>query len=61
MVSDGVTVVFTTIVMELEVAVVGLTHDALEVNTHVTAAPLVKAAVVNALLSVPAFTLFTFH
>jgi hypothetical protein len=61
MLSAGLTVLPTTIVIVLEVAVVGLAHDAVEVSTHVTVAPLVKPAVVNALLSVPAFTLFTFH
>jgi hypothetical protein len=61
MLTDGVTVLFTTIVMVFELAVVGLAHEAVDVNTQVTVAPLVNEAVVNALLSVPAFTLFTFH
>jgi hypothetical protein len=61
MLSAGATVPFTTIVMVFDVAVVGLAHDAVEVSTQVTVAPLVNDAVVKALLSVPAFTLFTFH
>jgi hypothetical protein len=60
-VTDGVTVLFTTIVIVFEVAVVEPAHEAVEVNTQVTVAPLARAVVVNALLSVPAFTLFTFH
>jgi hypothetical protein len=47
--------------MVFDVAVVGLAHEAVEVNTHVTVAPLVSDEVVKLLLSVPAFTLFTFH
>jgi hypothetical protein len=61
MLNEGVTVLFTTIVMVFEVAVAGLAHEAVDVNTQVTVAPLVKEAVVKPLLSVPAFTLFTFH
>jgi hypothetical protein len=59
--TDGVTILFTTMVTVLELAVVGLAQAAVEVSTQVIVAPLVNAVVVKALLSVPAFTLFTFH
>jgi hypothetical protein len=59
--TEGVTVLLTVMVTVLEVALVGLAQVAVEVSTHVTVAPLVSAVVVNALLSVPALMLFTFH
>jgi hypothetical protein len=54
-------VLFTTIVIVFEEAVAGLAHVAVDVNTQVTVEPLARAVVVKALLSIPAFTLFTFH
>ena len=58
---EGVTLLFTTIVIALLVALVGEAHDALLVITTVTTAPLVKVVVVNVLALVPEFTPFTFH
>jgi hypothetical protein len=57
----GVTALFAVTVIIEEVAVVGLAQVAVDVSTTVTWAPFVKLAVVKLLLSVPAFTLFTFH
>jgi hypothetical protein len=48
-------------VMVFDVAVIGLTHEAVDVNTQVTVVPLARADVVKLLLSVPAFILSTFH
>ena len=59
--TDGVTEELTTIVMLLDVAVVGLAHVALLVNTQVTICPLVRVVVVKVEMFVPAFTPFTFH
>ena len=57
----GVTVGLTVIVIPVDVAVVGLTHAAVEVITQVTICPLVNAVVVNVALFVPAFVPATFH
>ena len=59
--TDGVTVELTVIVIELEVAVVGLAHAELLVRTQVTIWPLVKVVVVNVELLVPTLVPFTFH
>jgi hypothetical protein len=47
--------------MLLLVAEEGDAQVALDVNTTVTTAPLVRVEVVNVLLFVPAFAPFTFH
>jgi hypothetical protein len=57
----GVTFAVRLIVTELEVAVVLVTHVALEVMTQVTACPSVMAELVNVALFVPALVPFTFH
>ena len=59
--TEGTTTGFTTIVMLLEVAVVGLAQRALLVNTQVTICPLVSVVVVKVVLLVPTFPPFTFH
>ena len=59
--TEGTTVVFITIVMPLDVAVVGDAHAAFEVRTQVTTCPLVRVDDVKLALLVPAFTPFTFH
>ena len=57
----GVTTGFIVIVIPVDVAVVGLTHVAVEVITQVTICPLVNVVVVNVALFVPAFVPATFH
>ena len=59
--TEGTTTGLTTIVMLLEVAVVGLAQRALLVNTQVTICPLVSVVVVKVVLLVPTFPPFTFH
>ena len=59
--TDGTTTGFTTMVMLLEVAVVGLAQVALLVNTQVTICPLVSVVVVKVVLLIPTFPPFTFH
>ena len=61
MATAGVRLALITMVIPLDVAVVGLAHVKLEVITQVTICPLVKVVVVNVGLLVPAFTPFTFH
>ena len=61
MLTDGVTVGFTVIVIVFDVAVVGDAQVALEVRTHVTTDPVARVVVVNVALLVPAFVPFTFH
>lgn len=46
MVTDGVTDPLMVMVMELDVAVVGDAHAAVDVMTHVTTAPFVSVVVV---------------
>ena len=60
-VTDGTNVLFTTIVIALEVPVVGLTHVALLVMTQVTTSPLFNVVEVYKGLFTPTFTPFTFH
>jgi hypothetical protein len=57
----GATVPLTVMVSELEVAVVVVAQVAFEVSTQVTTSPFTRVAEVKLTLSVPAFTLFTFH
>jgi hypothetical protein len=59
--TTGVTLVVIVIVTAFEVAVVALTHAALEIITQVTICPLVNDEVVNVALFVPAFAPSTFH
>jgi len=61
MLTDGVRLGFTTMVIALDVAVAIVKQVALDVNTQVTMSPLAKLDEVNVVLFVPAFTLFTFH
>jgi len=62
MVTLGVTVAFTVVVIELLVAVVGLAQLALEVSTHVTISPLLNPVVVYVELVCPLMLLpFNFH
>ena len=61
MLTDGVTVGFTVMVIVFDVAVVGDAQVALEVMTHVTTDPVARVVVVNVALLVPAFVPFTFH
>jgi hypothetical protein len=61
MATDGVTLVVILMVIVFEVAVVALTHVALDVITQVTICPLVNDEVVNVALFVPAFAPSTFH
>lgn len=57
----GVTLGFTTMFNVFEVAVSGLAHAALLVNTTLTVWPLVKVEVVKLGLLVPWLLPFTFH
>jgi hypothetical protein len=57
----GTSVVFTIMVMELEVAVAGLTHGAFEVMMHVTTCPFVNVELVYVGLLVPTLEPFTCH
>ena len=61
MVTDGITVFVTWITIELDVALVLVTHISLLVKVHVTA--LLFAIVVVAYVAefAPTFTPFTFH
>ena len=52
---------FTTIVIPVLVAVVGLTHVAFEVSIQVTICPFVNVDVVNVVPPAPALTPFTCH
>jgi len=60
MVTEGVTVGVTDIVMVLELAVVGETHGAFEVRITVTLSPLLKVVEVK-VAPVPALLPFTCH
>lgn len=60
-VTEGVTVGVTFIVIPVEVAVGVFAHKALEVITQVTTAPFVKEVDVYVSLLVPAFVPSTFH
>ena len=60
MLNEGVTLGFTVIVTEFEVAVVGETQAAFDVITHETTAPFVKEVVVK-VAPVAVLTPFTFH
>jgi hypothetical protein len=57
----GVTLGETTIVTVLEVAVVGVTHEALEVITQVTTSLLANVVETNVAALVPALTPLTLH
>ena len=61
MLTDGVTVAVTAIVIEFEVAVAGLAHASDDVITTVTTSALASVELWKLLLLVPAFTPFTFH
>lgn len=61
MLTDGVTVGFTVIVIPVLVAVAGDAQVALLVSTQVTTLPLANAAFVYVVLFVPTFTPFSFH
>lgn len=61
MLTDGVTVGFTVIVIPVLVAVAGDAQVALLVITQVTILPLANAALVYVVLLVPTFTPFSFH
>jgi hypothetical protein len=61
MLTEGVTAVFTVIVMAFDVAVVGLAHGELEVSTQVTASLLARVVEVNVAAFVPTFVPLTFH
>ena len=59
--TDGTTLGFTVMVIELDVAVVTVAHGAFDVIMQVTICPVVKVVVVNVAAFVPAFTPFTCH
>jgi hypothetical protein len=59
--TDGTNAAFTVIVIELDVTVAGIAHNAFDVNTHVTTFPFVSVVEVNVVLFVPTLTPFTFH
>lgn len=61
MLTDGVTVAVTTIVILLLVAVAGEAHEALLVITQVTTSPFARAAFVYVVLFVPTLPPFSFH
>ena len=60
-VTEGVTIGFTVIVIALLVTVAVVAQAALEVNMQVTVCPFVKAELEKEELFVPTFTLFTCH
>ena len=60
-VTAGVTIAFTVMVIALDVAVDVLRQVALDVITQVTICPLVNDEEVNVALLAPAFVPFTFH
>ena len=59
--TDGVTVAVTTMLIAFDVAVVGLAHANDDVITQVTASAFTKAAFVYVLLLVPTLFPFNFH
>jgi hypothetical protein len=61
MVTDGITVGFTVIVIPEEVAVVGVAHGAFEVRIQVTTSPFASAEEVYVVPPVPTFDPFTCH
>jgi hypothetical protein len=61
MVTAGTTDPLMVIVIAFDVAVVGDAHDAVEVMTQVTMAPLVSVVVVYVALLVPTLVPLTFH
>ena len=61
MLTDGATVPVTAMVIEFDVAVVGLAHASDDVITTVITSPFASVELWKVLLLVPAFTPFTFH
>jgi hypothetical protein len=61
MVTAGTTDPLMVIVIAFDVAVVGDAHDAVDVMTQVTTAPLVNVVVVYVALLVPTLLPLTFH
>ena len=61
MLTDGVTLAVTAMVIEFDVAVVGLAHASDDVMTTVTISPFTSVEVWKVLLLVPVLTPFTFH
>ena len=61
MLTDGATVPVTAMVIEFDVAVIGLAHASDDVITTVTTSPLASVELWKVLLLVPALTPFTFH
>ena len=61
MVTDGITVFVTWITIELEVALVLVTHISLLVKVHVTASLFAIVVVAYVAEFEPTFTPFTFH
>ena len=59
--TEGATAAPTDIVIEFDVAVVGLAHASLDVKITVTTSPLFKVVVVNVVEFVPTFPPFTCH
>ena len=59
--TEGVSIGLTVIVMPLLVAVAGVAHVALLVNTHVTTSLLLRVVLEYVVLLVPTLVLFTFH
>ena len=59
--TDGVTIAFTVIAIEFDVAVAGEAQVAVEVITHITASPFANAAFVYVLLFAPTLLPFNFH
>jgi hypothetical protein len=59
--TEGVTIAFLLIVIELEVAVADVAQAALDVNTQLTMSPFANAVLVNVALFVPALVPFTVH
>ena len=61
MLTDGAAVPVTAMVIEFDVAVVGLAHASDDVITAVITSPLASVELWKVLLLAPAFTPFTFH
>jgi hypothetical protein len=61
MLTAGVTLGLTVILIELDVAEVGATHAALDVITQLTTSPFAKALLVYVELLLPTLPPFNFH
>jgi hypothetical protein len=58
---EGVTIGLTVIVIEFELTVAGLAHDAFDVKAQLTTCPFARVVLVKVVLFVPTFEPFTFH